>query len=116
MSLLEKTLIAALEDRKAVDLARVDVRPWSDQFHVFLIATATSGRHAMAIADYLSETLKHHEAFGKPVRIQKDAEAEWILMDFDTIIVHIMQQEARHFYNLEKLWMTPSAGPRSTSL
>ncbi len=104
MATLEQTLINALNDLKAQELVELNVEKISNQFKTLLIVTATSSRHAMAIANHLSEEMKKQECFGKPARIQKDQEAEWILMDFDSVIVHILQKATREFYNLEKLW------------
>jgi ribosome-associated protein len=101
---LEQALIHALNDLKAQELVELNVEKISNQFKTLLIVTATSSRHALAIANHLSEEMKKSEAFGKPSRIQKDQEAEWILMDFESVVVHILQKETRAFYNLEKLW------------
>jgi ribosome-associated protein len=104
MALLEQTLTKALSDLKAQELVELNVEKISNQFKTLLIVTATSSRHALAIANHLSEEMKKQLCFGKPSRIQKDQDSQWILMDFESVVVHILQKETREFYNLEKLW------------
>ncbi len=104
MAFLEQTIIQALNDLKAQELVELNVEKISNQFKTLLIVTATSSRHALAIASHLGEEMKKQECFGKPCRIQKDQDSEWILIDFGSVIVHILQKETREFYNLEKLW------------
>ncbi len=104
MAILEETLINALNDLKAQELTELNVEKISNQFKTLLIVTATSSRHAIAIANHLMEDMKKQKCFGKPARLQKDLDAQWILLDFDSVVVHILQKETREFYNLEKLW------------
>lgn len=102
--ILEQELIECLSELKAQDLVEINVEKFSNEFKTLLIVSATSSRHASAIAAHLSEEMKKKECFGKPSRLQKDQDSEWILMDFESVVVHIMQKETREFYNLEKLW------------
>ena len=91
-----------IDDVKAVDRITLDVQDQSDFFDCMLIAGATSTQHAKAIARHLKEEAKHEGM--APVGIEGENEGEWVLLDFDSIIVHIMTAETRNFYQLEKLW------------
>jgi ribosome-associated protein len=78
-------------DRKAADLVALDV-----------IATATSDRHARAIADSIREA---EVAIGaKPLGVEGYDEARWVLIDLGDVIVHVFQREVRAAYDLERLW------------
>lgn len=81
-----------------LDLRGVDSSP-SDYF---LICTANSDVHARALADTLVRTVDS-AGFTRPRTEGRDV-AEWILLDFFDVIVHIFRQESREYYKLEKLW------------
>jgi len=99
-----KKIISLLEDLKAQDILDLNVEHLSDDFRALIIVTATSSRHAQAIASHLSESLKKDGDFPYTVRIQQDQEAQWILIDCQEVVIHIMQKETREFYSLERLW------------
>ncbi len=99
---LVKGLQAALEDLKAQDIKVLDVRSLTDITDYMVIATATSNRHAKALAGKTVEAAKI--AGVKPLSREGEPDAEWILVDLDDVLVHIMQADAREFYALEKLW------------
>jgi len=68
----------------------------------FVIITAQSNRQMRAIASKLNEVAK--EVTGHKGRLEGDNHSEWLLMDLDTVVVHVFTPEAREFYNLETLW------------
>lgn len=70
---------------------------------VFVIATGTSRPHAQALAEHVEEKLKETRDL-KPLRVEGQSEAEWVLVDYGDIIVHIFQGAAREYYSLERLW------------
>ena len=70
---------------------------------VFVIATGTSRPHAQALAEHVEEKLKETRDI-KPLRVEGQSEAEWVLVDYGDIIVHIFQGAAREYYSLERLW------------
>ena len=72
------------------------------------MARGTSSRHVKAVADRVEEAVK---ALGvRPVGVEGAQSAEWILVDLNDVIVHVMMPETRRFYDLERLWsMTPAA-------
>ncbi len=70
---------------------------------MFVIATGTSRPHVQALAEGVEERLREDIDL-KPLRNEGKAEAEWILLDYGDIIVHIFQAPAREYYGLERLW------------
>jgi ribosome-associated protein len=89
-------------DRKAVDLVALDVSKLTSYADTFIIATATSDRHARAIADAIREA----EVAGgsHPLGIEGYDEARWVLIDLGDVIVHVFLAEVREAYDLERLW------------
>ena len=95
-------VIAELEDAKAQDIKVMDVVGLTDITDYMILATGTSSRHVKSVADKLVEGMKKRGH--RPLGIEGTEDAEWVLIDVDDAIVHIMQAEAREFYDLEKLW------------
>jgi ribosome-associated protein len=91
-----------LSDYKAFDVAVLNVATISSFTENMIIASATSNRHAKALADHCIDAAK--KAHFPVLSIQGEAEAEWILVDFGNVILHVMQAKTRDFYQLEKLW------------
>lgn len=91
-----------LTDLKASNICHLDVRNFSSIADYMIIVTGNSSRHVRAIADNLLRQMK-----GRSVElgsIESDEDDEWVLVDLGDVVVHIMQQRTRDFYNLEKLW------------
>lgn len=99
---VKQCALAALEDMKAKDVANFDVRGRSAIADHMLIASGTSTRHVKSIADRVVTFAK--EAGVRPLGIEGDREAEWVLVDLGDVIVHVMLPRTRSFYNLEKLY------------
>src|SRR5258705_6590969 len=89
-------------DRKAVDLVALDVSELTSYADTFIIATATSDRHARAIADAIRDA--ETASGGKPLGVEGYDEARWVLIDLGDVIVHVFQEEVRAVYDLERLW------------
>lgn len=97
----------SLNDNKARDIVDRDVSQQTDITDRIIVCTATSTRHGNAIAEKLVRALREHGI--KPLGMEGQKQSEWILVDFQDIIVHIMLSGARDFYDLENLWkVTPS--------
>jgi ribosome-associated protein len=95
-------IINALEDLKAKDLVQLDVRELSQVMDTLIIATGTSNRHVKSLANNVVMDAK--KAGHPPLGVEGMDSGEWVLVDFGDTVVHVMQQETRDFYELEKLW------------
>lgn len=97
-----KLAISALEDKKGEDLRIIDIRQVSVLADYFLIASGSNGNQVQAMADNVEEIL---EKAGFSCRqVEGYQNANWILMDYGDIIVHVFCREDRLFYDLERIW------------
>jgi ribosome-associated protein len=99
---MQNWIHAALEDAKAHDIAVLDVRKISDFTDYMVIATGTSNRHVQSTAERVVDTLREHGR--RPVGVEGKQIGDWILIDFGDVVVHVMREQTRDFYNIEKLW------------
>jgi ribosome-associated protein len=95
-------LCQALLTRKGLDIRALDLAEVSAFTDFFVIATGTSNRHAKTLADAVLETAR--ELGERPIGVEGQQLGRWILIDLADVVVHIFQQEARDFYDLERLW------------
>ncbi|MBX6421159.1 MAG: ribosome silencing factor [Sinobacteraceae bacterium] len=94
--------VAALEALKAIDVRVLDVHRLTPLTDYMVICTGTSSRHVKSMADKVLEQARQH---GTPARgVEGLSEGEWVLVDLGAVVVHVMQAQARAFYQLEKLW------------
>ena len=98
---IRRALHAAAE-KKAIDPTVLDLRGISTFTDFFLILTGANRRQVQAISDEIAEQLKRHGS--APARVEGYQNAEWILIDFGDFVVHIFEDKARRFYDLERLW------------
>lgn len=99
---LRDLVLDALEDYKATDIQQIDVSGQNPLTDVFVIASGNSTRHIKSMADNLIMKVK---ALGcPPLGVEGQRQAEWVLVDLNDVIVHLMLPKTRAFYNLEKLW------------
>lgn len=99
--------VEALEDVKGVDITIVNVKEHTDMMEFMLICTGTSKRHVNALGQNVTSHLKSKglQALGTE---GKGSDNDWVLVDLYDVVVHVMTEEARAFYDLEKLWdITP---------
>src|ERR1700757_4092065 len=94
--------IAALEDLKAVDIKVLDVRELTPITDHMVICTGTSNRHVKSLAENVMDRAKQ-KGF-RPIGVEGLGEGEWVLVDLNGVLVHVMQAQPRLFYQLEKLW------------
>jgi ribosome-associated protein len=105
---LAEVVAAALDDLKAQNVAVLDVRELTDVTDTIVIASGTSDRHVKSLAGRVLERAK--EAGFRPLGTEGEREGEWVLVDLQDVIVHVMLPRIREFYALEKLWDVRSAG------
>ena len=110
---LTDLVVAALDDVKAKDIVRLDVRDMTTVTDYMVVASGTSNRHVKALADYVAEKAK--AAGHRPIGIEGEEGGEWVLLDLQDTLVHVMLPKVREFYNLEKLWsISPAGGAAAT--
>lgn len=96
----------ALIDVKAKDITIMNVETLTDVTDRVIIASGTSSRHVKALADHVVEKAK--SAGLSLIGMEGEEQAEWILVDLASIVVHIMLPATRAFYDLESLWRDPT--------
>lgn len=99
---MTKLAIAALEDKKANDVRVIDIAGVSVIADYFVIASGSNTNQVQAMADSVREALGR--AGHEPRQVDGYGSANWILMDYNDIIVHIFSDESRTFYDLERIW------------
>ena len=101
--------INALEDLKGKDITLINTCGKTDVFDAMIIVTGTSDRHVQSLADrlLLDTKKKKIEIFG----VERDR--TWVLVDLYDVIVHVMLEETRNFYSLEKLWQFNGSNPNT---
>jgi ribosome-associated protein len=93
---------AAALDKKAQDLAELDVAGRTILADKFVVVTGRSKIQTRSIADSISEKVKEHGL--RVGRVEGYADGNWILIDLGNVVVHVFTPEQRAFYNLERLW------------
>lgn len=99
---LARTAAAAAADKLGTDIVGLDVSAQLALTDVFVIVSATNERQVKAVVDAVEEALlKEHDA----KRVRREAgDGNWVLIDFNDIVVHVFTDEDRQFYALERLW------------
>jgi ribosome-associated protein len=104
---LVRTVSAALEDMKAVNVKILDVRKVTDVCDCMVLASGNSDRHVRSIAERVVERAR--AAGFRPIGVEGQRDGEWVLVDLNDVLVHVMLPRTREFYGLEELWETPPA-------
>ncbi|MCQ2510140.1 MAG: ribosome silencing factor [Lachnospiraceae bacterium] len=99
---MTKIVIEALEDKKAMNIRVLDISEISPLADYFIIASGTNRNQVQALSDNVEESLG--KAGYKSGRVEGYNSANWILLDFKDVVVHIFDEENRGFYNLERIW------------
>ena len=99
-----KVVQEALLDVKAKEIVEIDVSKISNVADAIVIASGTSTRHVKSLADNVAEEAR--KAGFRPLGMEGERDAEWILLDLGFVVVHVMLPTARKFYDLESLWRT----------
>lgn len=98
----------ALDALKGLDITVIDIAEKSSIADAMMVATGTSKRHVRSLAE--SVRLSAKRADHAPLGFEGGDSSDWVLVDLGDVIVHVMTQEKRDFYALEKLW---SVGPET---
>jgi ribosome-associated protein len=99
---LQQLVVSSLEDFKATDILVIDVSGKNPLTERMVIASGSSTRHVKSMADHL--VVRSKAAGNPPLGVEGAGEGEWVLVDLNDVIVHLMLPQTRAFYNLEKLW------------
>ncbi len=92
----------AASEKKAIDIVVLDLREIASFTDYFVIISGANERQVQAISDEVYENLK--KAGSAAARVEGYKTAEWILLDYGDFVVHVFEQKARKFYDLERLW------------
>jgi ribosome-associated protein len=99
---LVDVILKWLDDAKAEDIVKLDIRGKTSIGDFMLVATGRTDRHVGAIADQVHRSLKEYGVSN--VRVEGMETCDWVLVDVGAIIVHIFRPDVREFYNIEKMW------------
>lgn len=115
----ERALCAArgAQDKKSFAVTLIDVEGLCSYADIIMIASATSERQAAAIASGVEAAMR--QEFGVKPSHREGVGASWVLLDFGDVLVHVFTEDARAYYDIDKLWATapripvpaPSVGP-----
>jgi len=99
---LRDVVLGALAELKAVDVKALDVRGLTDITDTMVVASGTSDRHVKSLAERVAQRCK--EAGFRPYGTEGERDGEWVLLDLQDVVLHVMLPRVREFYALEKLW------------
>ena len=99
---VRRWIVDELDDAKAVDILELDIRPLTQIADWMVVASGTSTRHVLALAERLRAAGVRYGV--KPSGVEGESDGEWVLLDFGDLIVHRMLPATREFYDLEGLW------------
>lgn len=105
---LLETITTVLDEKKGQNIIVLDVIGKSTFTDYMIVVSGTSTRHLKSLSDYVIE--KVNELGIKPLGVEGDQGSDWVLLDLGDIIIHIMTEQAREYYQLEKLWSVPTSG------
>jgi len=94
---------AAIDDKKGVDIALLDISELLVVTDVFVIASGTSNRHVRTLGDEVEAQLKA-ELGRQPLRREGREYSRWLLLDYGDLVIHVFDPETRDYYELERLW------------
>nr|WP_208351508.1 ribosome silencing factor [Pseudaestuariivita rosea] len=103
---LLSAILKSLEDDKAEDVVQIDLRGKSEIADYMVIASGRSTRQVAAMSEKLVDRLKQEH--GRLCKVEGKDAGDWVLIDTGDVIVHVFRPEVREFYQLEKMWLSPS--------
>jgi ribosome-associated protein len=104
-STLESLVIAALDEMKAVNVKVMDVRGVADFADAMVVASGNSDRHVRAIAQHVIDRARERQL--RPMGVEGTRDGEWVLVDLQDVVLHVMLPRVREFYAIEQLWEQP---------
>jgi ribosome-associated protein len=105
---LADLVVDALDEIKGLDIIKLDVSKMTTVTDWMIVASGASSRHVQALIDNVAEKAK--AAGHRPIGVEGESGGEWVLLDLQDALVHVMQPKVREFYNLEKLWSIKPSG------
>ena len=105
---LSDLVVDALEEIKGLEIIKLDVSDMTTVTDWMIVASGTSSRHVQALVDNVTQKAK--AAGHRPIGIEGESGGEWVLLDLQDALVHVMLPKVREFYNLEKLWSIAPCG------
>jgi ribosome-associated protein len=105
---LAALVVEALDDGKAKDIVTLDVGRMTSVTDYMIVASGTSSRHVKSLVEHVAD--KAREAGHRPIGIEGEEGGEWVLLDLQDALLHVMLPKVREFYNLEKLWSLGAPG------
>ncbi|MBV9917498.1 MAG: ribosome silencing factor [Solirubrobacterales bacterium] len=100
---IAQAIVDYATDRKALDIAQLDLRGIIGYTDYFVVCTGRSDRQTKAIHDAIHRGMKSDHGI-LPQRVEGLSQGRWILMDYLDVVVHVFTPETREFYRLEQLW------------
>lgn len=110
---LRDLILDTLDDMKALDVKVLDVRDKTSITDLMIIASGTSNRHVSSMAETI--LFKAKDSGETPLGVEGLKEGEWVLVDLNGVVVHLMQSKVRDFYQLERLWELESPQSSQTA-
>ncbi|MCL1142016.1 ribosome silencing factor [Shewanella gaetbuli] len=104
---LKDFVVDKIDDLKAKNIVVLDVKNQSTITDTMVICTGTSKTHVRAIGEHM--VLEAKKAGIQPLGVEGRDNSEWVLVDLGEVIVHVMQEQTREYYQLEKLWSDQNA-------
>jgi len=103
-----KKIVEFAEDAKAEHVEKLDVRKKTSVADFFIVCSGTSDRHVQSIAERVREKLRRLKV--RPLHMEGERTG-WVLLDYGDVVLHVMREEQRQFYDLETLWKTRQPDP-----
>jgi ribosome-associated protein len=104
-------IINIADDMKAERIETLDVREKTAVTDYFVVCSGTSDRHVQSIVDKVADTLRESKV--RPLRVE-GRQTGWVLLDFGDVVLNVMREEQRQFYDLETLWNNRQTDPNLT--